>query len=193
MHQRSVNALITMNDIVREGNPVLEQVAEPIEIPISDHDKNTLEEMLQYLKNSQDDAIAEEYKLRPGVGLAAPQIGISKRMIAVHFEDLDGQLYSEGLFNPKIMSHSVEKTFLSNGEGCLSVDREVPGYVPRYAKITVKALNRKGEPIKWRLRGYAAIVLQHEIDHLNGVMFYDHINKADPFQPPENAKACDID
>ncbi|WP_182199031.1 peptide deformylase [Paraliobacillus salinarum] len=185
--------MITMNDIVREGNPVLEQIAEPIEIPISDQDKNTLEKMLQYLKNSQDEAIAEEYNLRPGVGLAAPQIGISKRMIAVHFEDLDGQLYSEGLFNPKIMSHSVEKTFLSNGEGCLSVDREVPGYVPRYAKITVKALNRKGEPIKWRLRGYAAIVLQHEIDHLNGVMFYDHINKTNPFQPPENAKACDID
>lgn len=50
-------------------------------------------------------------------------------MFAVHFEDLDGKVYSDGYFNPKIISHSVEKTFLSSGEGCLSVEREVPGYV----------------------------------------------------------------
>ncbi|CQR47837.1 Peptide deformylase 2 [Paraliobacillus sp. PM-2] len=185
--------MITMEDIVREGNPILEQTAKPVELPIKDQDKDTLKEMLQYLKNSQDEKVAEKYHLRPGVGLAAPQIGLSKRMIAVHFEDFNGKQYSEGLINPKIVSHSVEKTFLSNGEGCLSVDREVPGYVPRYAKITVKATNINGDPIKWRLRGYAAIVLQHEIDHLNGVMFYDHINKANPFQVPENTKACDID
>lgn len=183
--------MITMKDVIREGNPILEQVAEPIELPINDQDRKTLADMLQFLKNSQDEEIAEKYNLRPGVGIAAPQIGISKRMMAVHFEDFDGKQYSAGLINPKIVSHSVEKTFLSNGEGCLSVDREVPGYVPRYARITVKAINLAGEPIKWRLRGYPAIVVQHEIDHLNGIMFYDHINSKNPFDVPENTSACD--
>ncbi|GGM20257.1 peptide deformylase 2 [Paraliobacillus quinghaiensis] len=185
--------MITMDDIVREGNPILEQVAPEVELPANKEDKSTLQEMLQFLKNSQDQELAEKYKLRPGVGIAAPQIGISKRMIALHFEDFDGNLYSEGLFNPKIISHSVEKTYLSSGEGCLSVDREVPGYVPRYARITVKAFNLDGEPVKFRLRGYPAIVMQHEIDHLNGIMFYDYINTNNPFAEPENAKPCDTE
>ncbi|MCT2538116.1 peptide deformylase [Aquibacillus koreensis] len=183
--------MITMDDIVREGHPVLTQVAKEVPMPPSIEDTDVLKEMLQYLKNSQDDEIAKEYGLRPGVGLAAPQIGLPKRMIAVHFEDYDEKLYSYGLFNPKIVSHSVEKTYLSTGEGCLSVDREVPGFVPRYRRITVKATDLEGNQLKLRLKGFAAIVFQHEIDHLNGIMFYDHINKEDPFAEPENAQAID--
>ncbi|WP_026771415.1 peptide deformylase [Sediminibacillus sp. JSM 1682029] len=180
--------MITMDDIVREGNPILTETAEEVSLPPTEEEKETLEEMLQFLKNSQDEETAEQYNLRPGVGLAAPQIGISKRMIAVHFEDFDGKQYSHGLFNPRIISHSVEKAYLSTGEGCLSVDREVPGYVPRYARITVKATDLEGNPVKLRLKGYAAIVFQHEIDHLNGVMFYDYINPVNPFEAPENSK-----
>ncbi|MBO8155415.1 MAG: peptide deformylase [Bacillaceae bacterium] len=183
--------MITMDDIVREGHPVLRQVAEEVSLPPSKEDIETLKEMLQFLKNSQDEEVAEKYNLRPGVGLAAPQIGLPKRMIAVHFTDFNEKEYSMGLFNPKIMSHSVEKTYLSTGEGCLSVDREVPGYVPRYARITVKGTDLDGNEVKLRLKGFAAIVFQHEIDHLNGIMFYDHINKEDPFQVPEHAKPAD--
>ncbi|WP_067839834.1 peptide deformylase [Amphibacillus sediminis] len=185
--------MITMKDIVREGHPVLTQVAEEVVLPATEQEKKILSDMLEFLKNSQNEKIAEQYELRPGVGLAAPQLGISKRMMAVHFEDLKGKCYSDGYFNPKIISHSVEQTYLSAGEGCLSVDREVPGYVPRYARITVKAVNLAGEPVKLRLRGYAAVVFQHEIDHLNGVMFFDHINKNEPFQAPADAKPCDIE
>ncbi|MFD1018006.1 peptide deformylase [Thalassobacillus hwangdonensis] len=183
--------MITMDDIVREGHPVLREVAKEVELPPSDEDKKTLNEMLQYLKNSQDDEICSRYELRPGVGLAAPQIGLTKRMLAVHFTDFDDKLYSYGLFNPKIVSHSVEQSYLTSGEGCLSVDREVPGYVPRYARITIKATDLEGKLIKLRLRGFAAIVFQHEIDHLNGVMFYDHIDPDNPFKEPENAKPVD--
>lgn len=89
---------------------------------------------------------------------------------------------------PKIISHSVERTYLQSGEGCLSVDREVPGYVPRYTRITVKATSINGEEVKLRLKGLPAIVFQHEIDHLNGVMFYDHINKENPFAAPDGSK-----
>ncbi|SNZ09239.1 peptide deformylase [Terribacillus aidingensis] len=184
--------MITMDDIIREGNPILEQVAEEVEIPAAEEDKQTLTEMLEYLKNSQDDETAEKYGLRPGVGLAAPQIGISKRMIAIYFEDPNGTLYEYGLFNPKIVSHSVENTYLMSGEGCLSVDREVPGYVPRHSRITVKAVTLEGKEVKLRLKGYAAVVFQHEIDHLNGTMFYDRINPEDPFAQPENSKPIEL-
>ncbi|WP_138415109.1 peptide deformylase [Aquibacillus sediminis] len=180
--------MLTMDDIVREGNPILTKSAKEVPLPPSEQEKETLEQMLQFLINSQDDEMAKKYNLRPGVGVAAPQIGISKRMIAVHFEDQDEKLYSYGLFNPKIVSHSVEKTYLSTGEGCLSVDREVPGFVPRYARITVKATDLDGNNVKLRLRGFAAIVFQHEIDHLNGIMFYDHIDPNNPFHEPENSK-----
>jgi peptide deformylase len=181
--------MITMKDIIRDGHPTLRKVAEEVPLPPSDEDKKILESLIEYLKNSQDPEIAKEYGLRPGIGLAAPQINVSKRMIAVHVEDENGKLYSYALFNPKIVSHSVQKAYLTSGEGCLSVDRSIPGYVPRYARVTVKGFDSEGKEIKVRLKGLPAIVFQHEIDHLNGIMFYDHINKENPFAPIKNAIA----
>ncbi|RBW70007.1 peptide deformylase [Bacillus taeanensis] len=179
--------MITMKDIVKDGTPVLREVAEEVALPASEKDKETLTKMLEYLINSQDPELAKKYQLRSGIGLAAPQIGINKRMFAVHLTDENGKLYSYGLFNPKIVSHSVEQTYLEGGEGCLSVDEDIPGIVPRYARITVTAVDLDGNPVKLRLKGLPSICFQHEIDHLNGVMFYDHIDKNDPFKIPENA------
>jgi peptide deformylase len=183
--------MITMENIIREGHPTLRRVAEEVPLPASEQDKETLSAMIEYVKNSQDPEISEKYGLRPGIGLAAPQIDVAKRMIAIHVVDEKGEVHSHALFNPKIISHSIEKSFLSSGEGCLSVDRPVPGIVPRYARIRVIATNLEGKKIDIRLRGLLAIVFQHEIDHLNGVMFYDHINQENPFQEPENAIAID--
>ncbi|MGM8366225.1 peptide deformylase [Virgibacillus sp. W0181] len=183
--------MILMKDIVREGHPSLRKVASEVHIPPTDEDIKTLNDMFTFLINSQDEATAEKYSLRSGVGLAAPQLAINKRLIAIHFTDMKDKLHSYQLMNPKIISHSVEKAYLIGGEGCLSVDRDVEGYVPRYSRITVKAFNPQGEQIKLRLKDYAAIVLQHEIDHLNGIMFYDHINKNNPFEIPENARAIE--
>src|SRR5699024_12867239 len=84
--------------------------------------------------------------------------------------------------NPKSVSHSVEKAYLEAGGGCLSVDRAILGYVPRCARVTIKAFNLDGEEFKMRLKGLPAIAFQHELDHLNGVMFYDHINEKNPFE-----------
>ncbi|MDY0396238.1 peptide deformylase [Virgibacillus halophilus] len=181
--------MLTMKDIVREGHPALREVATEVELPASEENKQKLQEMLAFLQNSQDEKTCAKYALRPGVGLAAPQLGLEKRMLAVHFEDDHGKLYSYGLFNPKIISHSVERAYLREGEGCLSVDRPVEGFVPRSARITVRAVDLDGNPVKLRLRDYAAIVFQHEIDHLNGIMFYDHINNDNPYAIPDNAKA----
>ena len=120
--------LITMENIVRDGHPALRTVAE--EVLICQQAKTEikqLSEMIEFVKNSQDPEIAKKYNLRPGVGLAAPQINVNKRMIAVHAESEDGTLYSYALFNPKIVSHSVQRCYLTSGEGCLSVDEPIPG------------------------------------------------------------------
>jgi peptide deformylase len=183
--------MITMKDIIREGHPTLRKVAEEVTLPPSEEDKEILSSLLEYVVNSQDQEAASKYGLRPGIGLAAPQINVSKRMLAVNVLDEKGTLYSHALFNPKIISHSVEKAYLTSGEGCLSVDRQVPGLVPRYARVTVKGWNIDGEEVKLRLKGLPAIVFQHEIDHLNGIMFYDHINEENPFEPIPGALAIE--
>ncbi|MFZ3588117.1 peptide deformylase [Bacillus sp. DJP31] len=183
--------MITMNDVIREGHPTLRKVAEEVNLPASEEDKGTLKDMMEFVINSQVPELANKYDLRPGIGIAAPQINVSKRMIAIHVTDDQESLLSYALFNPKIISHSVEKSYLTVGEGCLSVDREVEGYVPRYARVTVKAITLDGKEVKLRLKGLPAIVFQHEIDHLNGVMFYDHINQEDPMEEPEGAIAIE--
>src|SRR5699024_10972335 len=159
---------------VVEGNPSLREVANEGEVPPTEADKQLLNEMLTFLKNRQDEKKAEEYNLRPGVALAAPQLAIHKRLVAIHFEDANGKLYSYGLIIPRIVSHSVVKAYLAGGGGCRSVDGQVDGYVPRHARVTIKATTLDGKELKLRLRDYAAIVFQHELDHLNGVMFYEH-------------------
>lgn len=178
--------MITMADIVREGDPILQQPTQAVSLPPSAEDREALQCMLQYLQNSQDEAIAEKYKLRPGVGLSANQIGLNKRMFAAYIEDDNGGAQAYKLINPKIISHSVAMIYLPNGEGCLSVDRPVPGLVPRYERITVKGYDASGTEVQLKLRGYASIVFQHEIDHLDGIMFYDRISKTNPNKPTEN-------
>ncbi|WML38937.1 peptide deformylase [Neobacillus sp. OS1-2] len=183
--------MLTMEDIIRDGHPTLRKVAAEVAMPPSEEDQQILASLLEYVINSQNGEIAAEYSLRPGIGLAAPQINVSKRMIAVHLTDDTGKLYSYALYNPKIISHSVEKSYLQAGEGCLSVDEPIPGFVPRHARVTVKGITLAGEEVKLRLKGLAAICFQHEIDHLNGIMFYDYINKEDPFMAIENAIAIE--
>jgi peptide deformylase len=179
--------MLTMEDIIRDGHPSLREVAVEVQMPPSDEDKQILKQLLEFVQNSQNEEIALQYNLRAGVGLAAPQIDVLKRMIAVHVHDAKGTLISHALFNPKIVSHSVEKSYLVAGEGCLSVDESIPGYVPRYARVTVKGYDIDGTEVKLRLKGLPAIVFQHEIDHLNGIMFYDYIDKQVPYKDIENA------
>ncbi|WP_332650487.1 peptide deformylase [Lysinibacillus sp. 54212] len=178
--------MILMEHIIREGHETLRKRAEEVTFPLTKEDRQLADDMLQYLINSQNPEIAEKYDLRGGIGLAANQVNSLKRMFALCVED-----YSFVAINPKIVSHSVEMTYLSSGEGCLSVDRNVPGYVPRYARITVKFMNVDGEEQKLRLTGLTSIAFQHELDHLNGIMFYDRINEKDPFGPIPNATPFD--
>jgi len=182
--------MLLMKDIVRDGHPALRKKSEDVQFPLSEEEVQLLDKMKAFLLNSQDEELAEKYNLRAGVGLAAPQLNVNKQIMVVHFEYND-RLYDYELINPKIISHSVEMGYLTGGEGCLSVDEQIDGYVVRYARITVRAYDRDGNQVKIRFKGYPAIVIQHEIDHLHGIMFYDYINNENPFIVPENATAIE--
>lgn len=173
--------MLTMKDIIREGHPTLTKKADNVSIPLSLEDKNTLKAMRKFLINSQDEATAEKYALRPGVGLAAPQINVSKRMLAIYTVDEDLEtLHDYMMVNPKIIAHTEKQTYMPGGEGCLSVDREVEGLVPRHQKVRLKTLLYDAEKDvleekELHLKGFLSIVFQHELDHLNGIMFFDRV------------------
>ena len=173
--------MFVMKDIIREGHPTLRKKAQEVTLPLSSEDAKLAQDLLDYVKNSQNPEMVGRYDLRPGIGIAAPQVNQSKRMFALHLPDDESKL-SIVAINPKIISHSVEKTYITVGEGCLSVDRAIEGYVPRYARITVKGFYPDGKEFKLRLKGLPAIAFQHELDHLNGIMFFDHINTQNPFE-----------
>ena len=174
--------------IFDDKQKILHTFCEPVEMPISDEIKNTLKEMINYLKCSQDEEFSKKHNIRSGVGLAAPQIGINKRFYAIYYIDSDDNVVEYGLVNPKIISSSVKLCALSGGEGCLSVNKDHEGLVYRYYKITLTAYDVvKDKNITITAKGYDAIVLQHELDHLNGVVYYDRINKENPLQQIENS------
>ncbi len=179
--------------IVKDSEPSLRERSKEVENPNDDKIVELVNKMHDYLVASQDEKLREKYHMREGVGLAAPQIGRNIRALVVYFtqEDEEGNIVKEvdyRLINPKIILESVKETYLSNGEGCLSVDNDHQGYVYRKYKIQVKAFDAKErKETIITARGYEAIVLQHEIDHLNGVLFYDHINKLDPYIVKEDA------
>ena len=104
-----------------------------------------------------------------------------KRIIVIVHEYEEGKFKNYVVVNPKIISHSEEIIALETGEGCLSVNREVEGHVPRYARATITGFDPDGNKIKLRVREELAVAFQHEIDHLNGILFYDHIDKNHPF------------
>ncbi|MFJ8458744.1 peptide deformylase [Lysinibacillus xylanilyticus] len=177
--------MITMKDFVKESAAILRKNTNEVTIPVSKEDQDTLICMLKYLKNSQDPDISKKYKLRSGVGLSANQIGLNKRMFTALYKDGDKH-HEYMLINPKIVSHSLNMIYLPEGEGCLSVNRKVNGFVPRYERIKVKAYDIHGQEAIYHFNGYGSILMQHEIDHLNGIMFYDRINKENPFKLPDN-------
>ena len=168
----------------------LRKKCEEVKLPLNEETKTTLLKMIDYLKASQDEEIAEKYDIRPGVGLADNQIGINKRMLAIYLIDEKGKEIEYGLVNPNIISYSVQECYLANGEGCLSVKKDVPGYVYRHYKISVKAYDVvEDKEIVIKARGFLAIVLQHEIDHLNGLLYTDHIDATDPYKEKDGAIA----
>lgn len=152
-------------NIVKHPDDFLRRKARPVE---------TFDAELQQLI---DDMIAT-MRAAPGVGLAAPQVNVPLRVAVVEFgeepeEEANGDPPEKKLFtlvNPEITRLSTEVETAS--EGCLSIPGIV-GDVERAVTVTVKAQNRRGQPLKIKASGWLARIFQHEIDHLNGVLFID--------------------
>ena len=159
---------MTLHRIVTLPDPVLKRKARPVH----KFDKN-LQTLLDDMVETMRDA--------PGVGLAAPQIGLSERIIVIEYYERDEDEEVEAapkkvwaLINPEIVKTSDER--LMGVEGCLSIPGLV-GEVERHAEVHVKGLNRHGRPMKVKAKGWLARIFQHEIDHLNGVLFTERATR----------------
>lgn len=183
--------MITKDNIIMDPNPLLREKSKKVEIPLSAEDQQLVDSLYEYVIQSTDEELAEKYNLQPAVGIAAPQVGINKQIcvVVVHDYDEEGEITGTTQFafvNPVLISKSNKEAALSSGEGCLSIAQSYPGLVYRSHKIKVKAYDAlTKQEIIVEASGYLAIVIQHELDHLNGILFYDHIDKSNPeFKKP---------
>lgn len=175
--------MLKNKDILDEKDKRLKKISKEVTFPLDEKDKKTIELIIEYLTNSQIEKLAEKYNLRPGMGMAAIQLGIDKRyFVVVHEQEQKETFKTYIIINPKIVSTSEEMIYVEEGEGCLSVNREVEGIVPRHARVTLEGYDMDGNKIKIRGREELAVAFQHELDHLNGILFTDKIDKKDPYK-----------
>jgi len=131
------------------------------------------------------DDMFETMRKAPGVGLAAPQVGISQKVIVVEYaEDEEKKPKSFAVINPEIIKTSAETEL--GIEGCLSIPNLV-GEVERFSAVVVKGFNQMGKPVKIKANGWLARIFQHEIDHLDGILFTDRATRV--WQPPQEEAA----
>ena len=168
--------------ILDESNKILHQVSKEVTFPLDDETKKLIDDSLDYLEKSQIKEYSEKYDLRPGMGLSFVQLGILKRIFVISEEIEEGKFNRYVVINPKIVSQSEELIYVGEGEGCLSVNREVEGIVPRHARMTVDAFDENGDEYRIRVREDISVAFQHEIDHLNGILFVDKIDKKNPYK-----------
>jgi len=149
--------------VARMGHPVLRQQGRPLQSSDlrSPHVQKLIDDMIDTMR---------EYS---GVGLAAPQIHEGLRLfVALLDEDPDERTAASVIVNPEIVPNT--STRQDGWEGCLSIP-DIRGLVPRLTDITVRALDREGRPIELRLKDFPARIVQHETDHLDGVLFLDRM------------------
>lgn len=172
--------------ILDEKDKRLRMISKDVTFPLTEEDKKNIKDMCEYLEMSQIEETQEYYDLRAGMGLAYIQIGIPKRIFVVVDEVEEGKFDTYVVINPKIKSASEEMIYVGEGEGCLSVNRDVEGIVPRHARMTVEYYNENGEKVELRVREDLSVAFQHEMDHLEGILFTDKIDPKNPY------KDCDI-
>ena len=186
--------MLKTRDILDEKDKRLRQISKEVTFPLTKEDKELINTMIEYLHNSQIEELSEKYKLRPGMGMSAIQLGVSKRYFVVvlditEAEEEEKKFETYILVNPKMISNSMEQIYVTDGEGCLSVNRPVEGIVPRYARVTFEAYDMEGRKINIRAREELAVCFQHELDHLNGILFTDHIDPKNPFKNKDSMRA----
>jgi len=151
---------MTLRKVLTYPDPFLRQPTKPVE---------TIDESLQTLIDDMIETMYDE----PGVGLAAIQVGVDQSVIVFDVSQSEDQRQAQALINPQIVDH--QGSILSENEGCLSVP-DFRADVKRSAWVRVTGLDRNGQAVEIESDGFLAIVLQHEIDHLQGVLFIDRIS-----------------
>ena len=167
----------------------LRQKSIEVTFPMEEKDISLINNMIMYLRLSQDEEYAKKHNIRAGMGLSAVQLGVLKRFFVISYKNDDGSFEEYKVINPKIISNSMEEIYVEEGEGCLSVNRYVEGIVPRYARISVEYYDEFGNKKNIRVREEIAVAFQHEIDHLNGILFVDRIDKKNPFKNKDTMRA----
>jgi len=153
--------------ILTKGNPILKKKAKAVKKVLPSHVK-LMDEMVETMRQA------------PGIGLAAPQVGVSERIIVVEVEN---NLYC--LANPKLVKKSGKQVCM---EGCLSVPG-LEGPVERYEKVCVTGMDRSGKQVKINAKDLLAVVFQHEIDHLDGILFVERVKDPSLIRPKEPVRA----
>lgn len=151
---------MSLLNILTYPDPVLRQPTQPVTVIDAE-----IRKIIADMADTMYDA--------PGVGLAAIQAGIDKSIIVYDPEADDEKRAYQVLINPEIVA--AEGELISENEGCLSVP-DFRANVKRFARVTAKGLDQEGNPVTIEGEGLLAVILQHEIDHLNGVLFIDHIS-----------------
>lgn len=182
---------ITTEQIITDTDPRIREKSVPVPLPLEAEDAELLQGLLEYVRNSQDEELAEAENLKPAVGIAAIQVGVPRKLIAVVVPDPEDpeKNLEFALANPKIISESVQNSYLEGGEGCLSVPEDHEGHAFRHARIKVRAYDLLQDAnVVIAAEGFLAICLQHEIDHLSGILYYDRIDKEDPMKEDPEAE-----
>ena len=174
--------MLKTKDIIDEFDKRIRLKSKEVTFPLDDKTKKAIDDSIEMLRLSQIEEYSKKYNLRPGMGLSLIQLGIAKRIFVIVFEIEEGQFDIYTVINPKILSESEEKIYVSEGEGCLSINRPIEGIVPRSARINVEYYDENGNKITKRFREELAIVFQHEYDHLDGILFYDRIDPKNPYK-----------
>ena len=167
--------------VLEDNDEFLRRKCKDVTFPLSKEDSLLVNKMVNYIDACYDNR-CDEFGIRDGIAIAAPQVGCDKKIIYIHFTDGENE-YRYLLANPEITATSVASCYLKGGEGCLSVNKDHRGHVKRFNKIRVEALDmlHDNKKIIINAEGLFAICLQHEIDHLSGILYYDRINKKQKF------------
>jgi len=150
---------LAIRKILTYPEPLLKELSRPL-AEVDAETKALISDMLETMYNA------------PGIGLAAPQVGVLKRVIVLDIDSREGERHPLALVNPEIVKSSGETSY---EEGCLSVP-EYTAEIVRAEQVTVKGLDAEGGSVVIEADGLLAIALQHEIDHLDGVLFVDRLS-----------------
>jgi len=153
---------MAIREILIVPNPILKEVSKPVEGGVTDELRVLMDDMLETMYAA------------PGIGLAAIQIGVPKRIIVMDLAREDEEPKPQFFVNPEITWRSEET--VSCEEGCLSIP-DIFDQVDRPAQVKIKYLNRDGEEIEEEADGLYAVCIQHEMDHLEGIVFIDHLSR----------------